>query len=68
MESYFSMQQLAKYLKMKETALDQLVKDGTVPFIKTKNNTVIFKKSDIDKWMEDKKKKVKEMIEGQEVL
>jgi excisionase family DNA binding protein len=62
------MQQLAKYLKMKETALDQLVKDGTVPFIKTKNNTVIFKKSDIDKWMEDKKKKVKEMIEGQEVL
>jgi len=68
MEAYFSTQQLAKYLKMTENALNRLVKTGGIPAIKTQKNTVIFKKSDIDQWVEDKKKKVRDLLENEEVL
>lgn len=68
MEAYFSTQQLAKYLKMTESALDRLAQSGGIPAVKTQKNTLIFKKSEIDQWLEDKKKKVKDLLENEEGL
>lgn len=65
-ESYFTKEQLAKYLKMTEKAVDHLVKSGQIPSIQTPKGIVIFKKSDIDNWLSEKKKKLQKMFESEE--
>lgn len=68
MEAYFNLQQLAKYLHMTETAADKLLKSGKIPSIKTRTNTYIFKKSDIDNWLGERKSKVQTLLESDETL
>ncbi|MBZ0158320.1 MAG: helix-turn-helix domain-containing protein [Alphaproteobacteria bacterium] len=68
MEKYFNISQLAKYLKVTEPAVQHLLREGKVPAIKTPSNVYIFKKNDIDEWLREKKRKVHDLIEKQEVL
>lgn len=68
MEAYFNLQQLAKYMRITESAAAQLLKSGKIPSVKTRTNTDIFKKSDIDKWLGERKSKVQELLENDETL
>lgn len=68
MEKYFNIQQLAKYLKMTENAVHGLVKGNRVPSINTPSGVVIFKKNDIDQWLEEKRAKVKTILTSDEII
>ncbi|MFZ5996547.1 MAG: helix-turn-helix domain-containing protein [Nitrospirota bacterium] len=68
MEKYFNIQQLAKHLKMTESAVQDLVKGNKIPLINTPSGIVIFKKNDIDHWLEEKRAKVKTILTGDEII
>ncbi|MBF0330050.1 MAG: helix-turn-helix domain-containing protein [Nitrospirae bacterium] len=68
MESYFTKEQLAKYLKMNAAAVDRLVEKGQLAGIMTPKKIVIFKKSEVDAWLAEKKKKINTMMESEEIL
>lgn len=54
METYFTVEELAKYLQFAEKTIYKWVINQEIPFIKI-NQTIRFKLSDIEKWLEDKK-------------
>lgn len=68
MESYFNIQQLAKYLRITEKAANNLLKSGKMPSVKTSAGVFIFKKSDIDRWLGERIGKVKALLENEETL
>ncbi|MFO0752987.1 MAG: helix-turn-helix domain-containing protein [Thermodesulfovibrionales bacterium] len=68
MEKYFSISQLAKYLKVTEPAVLHLLHEGRIPAVKTPSNVYIFKKNDIDEWLREKRRKVQDLIEEQKIL
>ncbi len=68
MESFFNIKQLAKYLHLTEGALERLVKSGRIPVVETPSNVPIFKKSDIDVWVSERKSTVREILDKDETL
>ncbi|TAN45620.1 MAG: DNA-binding protein [Nitrospirae bacterium] len=68
MESYYTKEQLAKYLKMNGAALDRIVEKGQLAGIMTPKKIMIFKKSEVDAWLAAKKKKINSMMENEEIL
>lgn len=68
MEAYFNIHQVAKYLKLTEQAVHQLIKANKMPFVMTPSKVVIFKKSDIDQWLDERKKKAQDILKNSEIL
>lgn len=68
MEAYFNVHQLAKYLKLTEQAINRLVAANKIPSVTTPAGVVIFKKSDIDQWIEEHRKKAQEILENNEII
>lgn len=68
MEKYFNIQQVAKYLRITEKAVQRLLSSGKIPAIKTPSNVYIFRKGDVDEWLKSKREKVKGMLETIEAL
>ncbi len=68
MEAYFNLQQLAKYLRITESAVEHLLKNSKIPAVKTPANMYIFKKSDIDAWVKGRRGKIQELLEKDETL
>jgi len=54
MDKYFTVEELAKYLQYAEKTIYKWVLNQEIPYIKI-NQTVRFKLSDIEKWLEEKK-------------
>lgn len=68
MESYFTKEQLAKYLKMNGAAVDRLVEKGQLTGIETPKKILIFKKSEVDVWLAAKKKKINAIMENKDII
>lgn len=68
MEAYFNLQQLAKYLRITESAVEHLLKNSKIPAVETPSNVHIFKKSDIDAWVKGRRGKIQELLEKDETL
>lgn len=68
MESYFNIQQLARYLRVTESAVEHLLKSGKIPSVKTPANVYIFRKSEIDEWKKGRRNKTEELLKKDETL
>jgi len=68
MEKYFNIQQVAKYLRITDQAVQRLLAGGKIPAIKTPTNVYIFRKGDVDLWLKSKRDKVKGMLETLDAL
>ena len=55
-DSLITVQEMAKYLKVEESTIYAWAKEGKLPGIKM-GRFWRFKKKDINKWMEEKKKR-----------
>ena len=55
-DSLITVQEMAKYLKVEESTIYTWAKDGKLPGIKI-GRFWRFKKEDINKWLEEKKKR-----------
>ena len=54
MDKYFTVEELSKYLQYAEKTIYKWVLNQEIPYIKI-NQTVRFKLSDIEKWLDEKK-------------
>lgn len=68
MEAYFNIHQVAKYLKLTEAAVNRLVRENKIPSVMTPSKVVIFKKTDIDQWLEERKTKAQDILKSAETL
>ena len=55
METFYNVKEMMKYLQMSEPSLRRLVGQRKIPFYKI-SGKILFRKSDIEEWLEKKKK------------
>ena len=55
METLYDLKEIAKYLRRSELSVRRLVWEKKIPFYKI-GGKILFKETDIEKWLEKKKK------------